>query len=162
MMRRYSIVLFALLAALCWPGRAQAHGLGATCRLKGPSVEIEAYYSDDTPAGGANVRVRDAAFATITEGQTDANGLWSFPRPAPGRYQVKIDAGGGHRMTRYVTIADPSAPPPETSPVPAKKDVERETFTAFPWLGVLAGLAIIAALAGGALLVGRRRRGGRG
>lgn len=151
------VLLLAVLLTVCVPNRVLAHALGVTCRLKGEVVEVEVYYEDDTPAANAKVRVRDAQYNDIATGRTDAQGVWSFSRPAPGTYRVSVDAGGGHRKLIRLTIPEPTVAAPPAS----ETGDRRETFTAFPWLGVLAGLAIIAALAGGALLVGRLRRHGR-
>ena len=52
---RFAALLVALIAA----APAHAHALGATAKRVGDRVEVEAYFSDDTPARDAAVMVRE-------------------------------------------------------------------------------------------------------
>ncbi|HEY1380558.1 MAG TPA: carboxypeptidase-like regulatory domain-containing protein [Gemmataceae bacterium] len=144
----------ALLLSLAAAAPARAHALGAEAKLRGGRVEVEAYFSDNTPARDARVTVRDAADATIAEGRTDAEGRWSFPAPPPGRYAVVVDAGAGHR-TRPIAVTIPGEPP--AADVTVSEGPRREEFTQFPWGRVALGLGIIAALALGWRAVRRAR-----
>src|SRR5262245_59248405 len=98
------------ILAVAWlafaAGPASAHALGAECRVVGARVEVAAFYDDNTPAGNARVAVRDASRGLVAEGRTDARGRWSFDRPAAGRYEITVDAGGGHRTTVKVTVPE--------------------------------------------------------
>ncbi len=119
---------------------APAHALGAECKVRGDKVEVEAYYDDDTPARDAKVRVFDADNAEVAAGRTDVLGRWSFPLPRPGKYEVVVDAGAGHRCTQKITVrADPSA---AAAPV-VSDGPPREEFTRFPWLNLVLGIGLI-------------------
>lgn len=151
-----------------------AHALGADCTLRNGKVEIEAFFSDDTPARDAHVVVQDASQKIVIEGRTDANGCWSFPAPPAGTYQVIVNASAGHQ-TR-VRLVIPQTPAIVTAsagnlPKQVTADVEttsssisvsegpsRQEFTRFPWLRAAIGLAGIAGLAASARLLLRRFR----
>ncbi len=149
-MRRLILVLILLL----WPARAGAHGVGVDCKVEGDQVQLEAYFDDDTPVAKARVRVVNTDDKIIAEGQTDDAGKWSFPRPAPGKYEVVVDAGAGHRRRTAITIPDPSAP--TETPVRVSEGPSREEATRVPWLGILVGLLLIAVVGG---LLQRVRQG---
>ncbi len=132
-----------LLLVLAAAAPAHAHALGAEAKLRGDRVEVEAYYSDDTPAADAQVTVHDAADHTIAEGRTDDRGRWQFRTPPPGRYTVVVNAGAGHRKAVTITI-----PPRPADGETVSEGPPREEFTRFPWERVSLGLAIVAGLAG--------------
>ena len=93
-------VVFVSLAA----SRASAHHLGADCTLHGDKVEIEAYFTDDSPARNTRVTVLDGAKKVIAKGRTDDKGRWSCPVPPAGTYTVDVDAGPGHKARVHFTI----------------------------------------------------------
>jgi nickel transport protein len=140
----------ALLLLLLVTPAAHAHALGAEVKLRGNRVEVEAYYSDDTPARDALVTVHNGADQVIAEGRTDDRGRWQFPAPPVGRYTVVVDAGAGHRKSINIDIPNQTADGETVSDGPP-----REEFTRFPWVRVALGLAIIAALAAGWLALRR-------
>jgi nickel transport protein len=144
----------ALLLVLFVPTAAHAHALGAEAKLRGNRVEVEAYYSDNTPAVDAHVAVYDAADHTIAEGRTDEHGRWTFPTPPPGRYTVVVNAGAGHRTSPIAVIIPGQPADGET----VSEGPLREEFTRFPWERVALGLGIIAALAACWLAVRRLSR----
>lgn len=146
---RFTALLFVLVVVPA----ARAHALGADVKLRGNRVEVEAYYSDDTPARDARVTVRERGEQMIAEGRTDDLGRWHFPAPHPGQYTVVVDAGAGHRKTVSVTI--PDNPPADAT---VSSGPTRDEFTRFPWDRLVFGLAIIAASAIGWRTLRRRRR----
>jgi hypothetical protein len=146
----------AFLLLVC-PARAHAHALGTDCRLAGERVEVEAYYEDDTPARQARVRVVDAHQALVAEGRTDEAGKWAFPRPAPGRYEVVVDAGASHRHTTPITV--PASSVSAAPRVSAGRG--RAELTRTPWPRLLIGVLAIAAASGLFLLIGAWRKGRR-
>jgi hypothetical protein len=145
---RFSALLLVLLVA----PPVRAHALGVTATLRGDRIEVEAYYSDDTPARDARVTVRDHAGQVAAEGRTDDQGKWQFAAPRPGPYTVTVDAGAGHSKTAKVLV--PAVlPPGPTGPI--DDGPSRAEFTRFPCERVALGLAIIAVLAGGWIVVRR-------
>jgi hypothetical protein len=154
--RHWLNAALVLLACLVSAPRVDAHALGAECKLRGNKVEVAAFFDDDSPAPSAQVRVEAADKKVIGEGLTDAQGHWSFARPAAGRYAVIIDDGTGHRAQVTMTIpareAASEAPCDdcccceETTPTPAITVSEgpgREEFTAFPVLKIGIGVVVI-------------------
>ena len=138
--------LTALLSLLIAAAPASAHALGVTASLRNNHVEVEAYYSDDTPARDAAVMVHDHAGRFVAEGRSDEQGKWQFAAPRPGPYTIVVDAGAGHRKSTKLLV--PAVlPPGPTGPISVGPS--RDEFTRFPWERVLLGLAIIAALAFG-------------
>jgi hypothetical protein len=163
---RGGLVLGLMLLA---PGAAPAHALGADCTLRGGRVEVEAYFSDDTAARGATVRVLDARKRVVAEGHTDNAGHWSFAAPPPGRYVVAVGADAGHTARVKVTIPvrtaakRPSGASPRAGhfpgrPVQVSEGPSRQAFTRFPWLRAALGVGLIAALAWVAWLARHRRQ----
>jgi len=149
-------ILSALALFLAVPHMAMAHAIGIEAKLKGTTVAVETYYDDDTPAAEASVTVEDADKRVIAEGKTDAKGVWSFNSPAPGKYIIRVDAGGGHAAKTTITIPNPATAlpspgdglPSENPPsVSISEGPSRETFTGSTrWLMAGIGLAIIAGL----------------
>ena len=158
------LAALTLLVVSLTPGAVSAHALGADCTLRNGRVVVEAYYSDETSARHATVRVLDAKEAVVAEGHTDEQGRWSFPAPPPGRYAVLVDAGAGHHTRVRVTVpprgesASASANAAECDCCTEEKESavapavhlsdgpSRAEFTQFPWLRTGLGLGIIAAL----------------
>src|SRR5262245_24482939 len=160
---RRAVPLLAILVTFAVAQPASAHALGAEAKLKGDRVEVEAYYSDNTPARDARVTVQDAAEKTVADGRTDNEGRWQFAKPSTGKYHVVVDAGDGHRARIAVTIpagdagatstatAAPSDPDCEccTDGVTVSTGPSRAEFTRFPWERVALGLSLIALVAFG-------------
>jgi nickel transport protein len=152
--------MFGCVLLLAVPLRTEAHALGADCKVNGARVELEAYYDDDTPARDARVRVADGEGQQVAEGRTDAAGRWSFDRPRAGTYRVIVDAGAGHRKELTITLAaENTSPSPSghttTQAVVTGDGPTRAAFTAFPWLQLGIGVAILGALGGGFWLARR-------
>jgi hypothetical protein len=125
----------SLLGALVTPVLAHAHDLITTLTIGPNDVKVEAGYDDDTPAEKAKVWVTDSTGAAVARGVLDERGVWVFPRPGPGRYEVEVQIAG-HRDIREFVI--PGGEPQDQAPV-----------TVTSWrldkrLGAAIGLAVIA------------------
>jgi hypothetical protein len=178
-MRRFSttVLLAGLMLALA-PTWAFAHAVGVSCILRGDKVEVEAYFDDDSPAVKAKVQVVNAKGEIVASGVTDEKGNWNFARPAPGKYEVRLDAGAGHRAKKTidVPVSKPlecaigslqgvavrvrdAAPASSAAPTIAVGPTRAE-FTRTPWLNVAIGFGIIGGLAGAFLLGSMLRKRG--
>jgi nickel transport protein len=157
--RRTALLAAAVLFAAAGP--AAAHALYAEAKLRGETVTVEVFYSDDTPARGAAVTVRDKSGQEVAAGRTDDEGKWSFARPAAGKYEVTADAGDGHRKAVSITIPSDAVLRTHT-PTPDEVVVTggptREELTRFPWLRAALGVAAIGGLALLLWLANRGRR----
>jgi hypothetical protein len=92
-----AIVVLGTLAAPC----ALAHSPVFDCFNDGEAkVTCEGGFSDGSSATGVNVKVLDKSDKLLLQGKIDADGRFSFARPA-GEYHVFFDAGSGHSMTVF-------------------------------------------------------------
>jgi hypothetical protein len=107
-------------------------------------VEVEVFYDDDTPAINAKVQVLDANEKVTLSGTTDTQGRWTFATPAAGKYEVRADAGAGHRAKTSLAVPVVAESP---APVAISDGPTREEFTRFPWLKVAIGVAVLGGIA---------------
>ncbi len=143
-MRQPGQILLALLAFAAAPALACAHGLGVDWKLRDNQVEVEAFYDDDTPAIKAKVQVVGIDDKVVASGVTDTEGKWTFAAPSSGKYEIRVDAGAGHRAKKALVV------PPRDSEDPAPPVADGQTraeFTRIPWLNIMLGMALIAVLA---------------
>jgi hypothetical protein len=139
---------------------AFAHKMLLDCHPKGERLRVEAFYDDDTPAQNAKVTVENESREIVLEGMTDDRGVWSGPRPVPGRYLVRAETLG-HVAKGSVVISaedsprDPVAPAEQSTnraapSVAAPRDTDshlaRDGATGTPWLKIAIAFAIIAGL----------------
>jgi len=148
-MRPAHLLLPAFFAILFVPASAFAHAIGVTCTIRSDKVEVEAFYDDDTPAHKAKVQVVNAKDEVIATGITDKDGIWTFATPTPGKYEVRIDAGAGHRAKKSLVI--PGAVADDPTPIIATPEPTREEQTRTPWWRIGIGLAIIVAISVGVM-----------
>ena len=156
MMRRSWFSALFFLGLL--PLSVCAHAPDFDWKQVGEKIEVEAFFDDGTPIREAKVQILDDKRNILVSGVTDARGRCKLTAPDPGRYQLFLDAGAGHRKERAITIVGtlpvspvdggPSSDPPAQSP-------RRDDLIRFPWERVLVGLGIIA-LVGGAWWWSRR------
>jgi hypothetical protein len=148
-----------LLTLALFPVAACAHNLDMDCRQINQRLEVEAFFSDDTPAREALVKLFDEKKELVATAKTDAKGKCSFAAFNPGKYEVEVDAGAGHRKRRPVRIVGTLPPPEEAKTVTALPagGVRRAEATGFPWERAALGCGVIA-LIGGAWWVSRRIR----
>jgi hypothetical protein len=166
-MRRFlAIGVFAFLVLAFAPACAFAHALGVDCTLRGAEVEVEAFYDDDAPAQMAKVQVVNALDEIIASGVTDAKGRWTFAAPPPGKYEVRVDAGAGHRAKKTINVTgvEPNTPTEEQAPpMPISDGPTRAEFTRFPWVQVLIGVVVLGGLGGAfAIATVLRKNGAKG
>jgi hypothetical protein len=155
-MARYlaAAVLAALVLAFA-PACAFAHALGVDCTRRGDKVEVEAFYDDDSPAQQAKVHVVNARDEIVASGVTDAKGHWTFATPPPGKYEVRVDAGAGHRAKKTINVpgVESEVPVPQNDPPPppavtVSEGPTRAEFTRFPWIQLLIGIVVLGGVGG--------------
>jgi hypothetical protein len=99
MIRATCLTLLAGLAALPMP--AAAHSPVFDCFLENDSrVTCEGGFSDGASATGVAVRVLDGSEKLLLSGKIDAEGRFSFAKPA-GAFHIVFDAGAGHSVTVF-------------------------------------------------------------
>lgn len=134
-----TLALFCLLGLNS--SQVHAHALSGDCHFRAGKLHIEGYYSDETAAAFADVRIVDAKNKTVIEGKLDGKGHWQIASPAPGSYTVIIETDGhGKRLPIHVPADGNYSGRISTG-------LTRAQFTAFPWANVTIGLATIAIFA---------------
>ena len=143
----------AMMALLIAAPSALAHRLIVDPKVVGNEVKVEAFYEDDTPARNAKVIVwRDKE--KVAEGRTNEKGVWTFPKPAPGSYTVRVE-DVGHAGKEQLVIPDPNPDVPAliSGPEPVAEPPSRDEKTGPRWGRLAIGLAVI----GGLVLLWRFR-----
>jgi hypothetical protein len=110
-MRFFPCLLVACFFAC--PTAAFAHALGAEVVIKQGKLVVSAFYDDDSDAVGAKVQILEGT-KSIATGKTDVKGRCFFELPAPGKYQVTVDAGAGHRTQQDFIV--PKGAPARANP----------------------------------------------
>lgn len=146
---------FAALLALVFPWltaqNASAHGLGIEARLQDSTVHIQVYYDDNSPVSNGKLRLLDAANLLLLEGTTNAQGLFSFPSPPVGKYQVEVHVDDGHFAKTTIAIPPPSSSDASSENAMVSDGLSRADRTgARKWVMAVFGLVVIAA---GAMLL---------
>lgn len=144
-------LLIGLVA--CLPATAFAHKLHAEWKQVNLRIEVEAFFSDDTPAQEARVEVLDAEKNVVAVGKTDEKGKCSLRAPQPGKYDLVVDAGAGHREQVAIRVVGTLPPPEERQS--SGSSPSRGELTRFPWEKLAIGCGIIS-LVGGAWWLSRR------
>ena len=140
------VVLFGL------PGKpVHAHRVEVDYIREGDGIKIEAFYpGSGEPAVGAHIVVTAEADRLIAEGDTGAEGAFTFSSSDPGPFTV-VAVHGGHRAE--TTIAGGVA-----AAAPAHIERSRIHRDPVPALNIAAGLGLLFGVAGFvlALLAWRR------
>ncbi|HZZ79561.1 MAG TPA: carboxypeptidase-like regulatory domain-containing protein [Gemmataceae bacterium] len=156
MFRLLGVCVLPVLMLTCLPANAFAHAVGVSCKLNGAKVEVEVYYDDNTPATNAKIQVLDADEKVTLSGVTDEKGRCTFATPAPGQYQVRADAGAGHRTKTAFTVPAAAAQAPAS--VVISDGPTREEFTRFPWLQVVIAVTVLGGVAAAFAVSSRLRK----
>ena len=150
--------LLGVLAVAALPTAATAHGMGVEVKRIGATVQVEAYFDDDSPARAAEVTVTGSGGAVVATGTTDDKGVCTFAAPPAGTYKVVVDAGAGHRATKLFTI--PGDPPPAERVVVSEGLSREETTGSRRFAMVGLGLVAIAGTSASLWWTQRRNRAG--
>lgn len=132
------IVLALMGAVFLAASPTLAHDLGVEVRIRGDLVRVEVFFDDGGPGAKARIQVMDANDRVIAEGQADAAGVWSFPKPVSGTFRLTADTGDGHRQ--HITFTVPADATIASEVVQGDR---RDTFTRTRWLGLLVGVLIL-------------------
>lgn len=150
-MRVFRLLVLATAAAagaLLTPARAAAHAMFADVTVAADSVKLLAYFEEDLPAEFADVTVTDADGNVVLAGKTDERGVWTFPRPAPGTYTLKVKQTG-HVAKREFTVTGASE-----AEAPAVSGGRRLN----KWVGLAVGVVVLLGVSGASWLLRRRGR----
>ena len=120
--------------------------MGVEVRLKNNQIHIEVFFHDNSPATGAIVTIENEAGEKILSEKTDKEGKLQAPVPLPGKYKIIVNDGAGHLSSTPLII--PKLNPADTNNqnILVSKSPDRNQFIQTPWLGIVVGLATIAAL----------------
>ncbi|MBY0325452.1 MAG: carboxypeptidase regulatory-like domain-containing protein [Planctomycetia bacterium] len=136
----------AIVCLALFPALALAHAMGVEVRLKNNQIYIETFFHDDSPASNALVTIENEAGEKILSEKTDKEGKLQAPAPLPGKYKILVNDGAGHLSSTPLII--PKLNPADTNNqnILVSKSPDRNQFIQTPWLGIVVGLATIAAL----------------
>jgi hypothetical protein len=142
----YRLLFTALFLFSLFPALALAHAMGVEVRLKNNQIYIEVFFHDNSPASGALVTIENEAGEKILSEKSDKEGKLQVPAPLPGKYKILVNDGAGHISSTSIII--PKTNPAETNNqnLLISKSPDRNQFIQTPWLGIVVGLATIAAL----------------
>jgi cobalt/nickel transport system permease protein len=122
-------LVLAALGLFGAPGRASAHRLEAEYKvLPDRRVRVESWFdlTNDVPKAAA-VRVYRADGTLLTEGNTDADGAYTFSCDRPEPLRVVVNAGAGHQKELMIPEKALSGAPKDTNGIPkADPGPERE------------------------------------
>ncbi len=157
---------------------AMAHKVVVFPYVEGDRVCVEAYFSDGSPAKGAEVRVYSSDGRLLLQGKTSEQGFFSFRPPERGDLKVVLIASMGHRAEAMVKAAELPAVQVEERPYeqvvdaaqlrailreelrPVLEELHRQRARGFSLGEVVGGIGWIVGLAGlWMMLKGRRRHG---
>lgn len=184
-MTRSRVLLVVALGLASSAPAARAHGFHAEAWLQDGEVVLEVYFSDGSVPGACEVEVRRDE-TVVQRGRTDPSGFFRFRPAVAGQYVLEVvepglhearaevevppldEAGSSSTPDATASVRGPGAAttgtlssrtPPSPGPGP-EANPGRETRShrgGVPWVRVVAGVAIVLALAGGLALLQRMR-----
>ena len=128
--------LLAILFVTCFPVIAFAHGLAVKASQTSDTVRVVAFFDTEDPAEETEITMIAADGRVIAKGMTDSKGVFTFPTPEAGEYQIVADAGLGHRAKTMLSIATTVVGEP-------KPELLNSHY--LKWFGIAIGFAAIAA-----------------
>ena len=135
----------AAAGALLTPTRAGAHAMDVRIDPATVLYKVTASFDEDLPAEFADVTVTDADGNVVLTGKTDERGVWTFPRPKPGRYLLTVKSVG-HIARREFTVDGETEGTVSSDWRPNK------------WVGLTIGVGGLLGLSGVSWLLRRRGR----
>jgi hypothetical protein len=148
------VASISVMLLLAWSSPAWSHNLSATVKIDANQVRVKALFDDGSVAPDARVVVRGQDSAVVFRGTTDSDGLCLMPVPRPGRYQLEVNAGGGHLADIHFTIHAAG-----TGSVPLESNApQEEEFTRFPWVKSGVGVGVIGLISLALLIAIRHHR----
>lgn len=129
--------LFAILLTLPAISDAEAHGINLFCRLEGPTLHGEAYFSGGNPAKNSTINIYAIDTGKLlASGATSSEGKFSIPFEKKVPIKVVLDDGQGHRASW-------------TWNKTSKKEIEpQRPVSKKPFPTIIAGIAAIAVIFG--------------
>lgn len=102
-------VIFLVLALGLISSPALAHKVNLFAYAESGRIYTESYFPDGRMVEGGKVLVYDDADNLLTEGTTDADGLFDFPIPKVADLKIVIEATMGHKNSYILKKADVEA-----------------------------------------------------
>ncbi len=99
------LVLVPLLTMLS-ASKGLAHKVNLFISAKDGMVNTESYYPDGTKVVGGTIEVFDSQGNKLLEGETNAEGLFSFKIPKQDDLKIVLDAKMGHKTSTFIFIEE--------------------------------------------------------
>jgi len=116
-------------------------------------IVTESYFSDGKMVQNGSISVFDSEETLLVTGQTDSDGMFSFPIPPRDDLTIILDASAGHRA---VFKLDKEELGEHTSPSASQRTENRKNGVSI--IKVFVGIACIFGLMGIAMHVYRRKK----
>jgi nickel transport protein len=106
-----TLMRLGVLLAVCGlaGGTALAHKVNLFAYVESGTVHTESYFPDGRPVEKGRVTVYDSRDQLLLEGETDDQGLFSFPVPKVEDLRIVLDATMGHRASFTLKKAEVEA-----------------------------------------------------
>ena len=96
--RKNASLLFLLILIIFAAVPAMAHKVNVFAYVEGDTVYTESYFPDGKAVESGTIEVLNSSGKKILEGNTDKEGLFSFPLPTPKEdLTIVINASMGHK-----------------------------------------------------------------
>ncbi|WP_305042467.1 carboxypeptidase-like regulatory domain-containing protein [Geoalkalibacter sp.] len=106
MTQRYLPGLLLMLLVFLAAAPAWAHKVNIFAYVEKQTVHTESYFSAGRPVQKGRILVFDSNREQLLEGQTDAEGRFSFPLPKVDDLTIVIEAGMGHKNSFRLKKSD--------------------------------------------------------
>lgn len=98
------VLITGLLFAMASP--ALAHRINIFAVDEGGEVYTESTFAGKRPVKKGTIRVFNGEGTLLLTGETDASGIYTFPRPEAGALTLEVDAGMGHKNSWELEAAE--------------------------------------------------------
>ena len=113
---------FALVILSVVSSTAYGHKVNVFAYVEGDQIFTEGYFSDGTRAKNSEVTVYDTDSHELTKGQTNEEGVFTFPTQGKQSLRIILNAGLGHQASYEIPVdelAGPAGPSKATTMSPS-------------------------------------------
>jgi nickel transport protein len=146
------IAVLVALCTACSANRVYAHKVTIHAWTTSDRVVTESYFPDGRAVINATVSVFGSNEILLLSGETDQDGMFSFPIPEPDDVTIVLDAAAGHRAS--VSLSKEQLARPSTTA--AQNGISRILESTI--IRVCIGIACIGGISGIAMLAYRRKK----
>jgi nickel transport protein len=126
-----------LAITLIFAGAAGAHGTGFRLIPEERPLAVQFYYAGGAPMGYAEIHIRSprSQRPEYQNGRTDGRGIFAFCPDKPGKWELVVNDGRGHKARAVIDVPD-TKDPVQAAP-------EKTSRTGPGWLEIIMALSIL-------------------